>query len=89
MANLDWSQCLAVESLPGKRSGAVVFRATRTPVSAVFENLQVMSVDRLIQEYLERIGSPSMHRYSSSHLTPLMGSDLRVRLRFLAVVVLP
>ena len=51
MANLDWSQCLAVESLPGKRSGAVVFRATRTPVSAVFENLQVMSVDRLIQEF--------------------------------------
>jgi uncharacterized protein (DUF433 family) len=51
MASLDWSQCPAVESVPGKRSGAVVFRGTRTPVSAVFENLQDMSVDQLIQEF--------------------------------------
>jgi uncharacterized protein (DUF433 family) len=40
MANLDWSQCPAVESVPGKRSGAWVFRDTRTPVSTVFENLE-------------------------------------------------
>ena len=51
MASLDWSQCPAVESVPGKRSGAVVFRGTRTPVSAVFENLQDMSVDELMQEF--------------------------------------
>ena len=51
MANLDWSECPAVERVPGKRSGAVVFRGTRTPVSAVFENLQDMSVDQLIQEF--------------------------------------
>ena len=41
MANLDWSQCPAVESIPGKRSGAWVFRDTRTPVSVVFDNLEV------------------------------------------------
>src|ERR1039458_5941774 len=41
MANLDWSQCPAVESIPGKRSGAWVFRGTRMPVSTVFENLQI------------------------------------------------
>lgn len=41
MANLDWSQCPAVESVPGKRSGAWVFRDTRTPVSVVFDNLEV------------------------------------------------
>ena len=41
MANLDWSQCPAVESIPGKRSGAWVFRDTRTPVSFVFDNLEV------------------------------------------------
>jgi uncharacterized protein (DUF433 family) len=29
---LDWSQCPAVESFPGKVSGAWVFRGTRTPV---------------------------------------------------------
>jgi len=41
MAILDWSQCTAVESVPGKRSGAWVFRDTRTPVSVVFDNLEV------------------------------------------------
>lgn len=51
MAALDWSQCPAVESVPGKRSGAWVFRGTRTPVSAVFENIQDMSVDELVDEF--------------------------------------
>jgi uncharacterized protein (DUF433 family) len=51
MANLDWSQCPAVESIPGKRSGAWVFRGTRMPVSTVFENLQDMSVDDLVEEF--------------------------------------
>jgi len=37
---LDWSQCPAVESIPGKVSGAWVFRGTRIPVAAVFENLE-------------------------------------------------
>lgn len=41
MANsLDWSQCSAVESIPGKVSGAWVFKDTRMPVSIVFENLE-------------------------------------------------
>lgn len=40
MSALDWSQCPAVESVPGKVSGAWVFKDTRMPVSAVFENLQ-------------------------------------------------
>ncbi len=48
MANLDWSQCAAVESIPGRLSGAWVFRDTRMPVSAVFENLGAgASVGRL------------------------------------------
>ena len=51
MANHDWSQCPAVESIPGKRSGAWVFRGTRMPVSTVFENLQDMSVDELMEEF--------------------------------------
>ena len=48
---IDWSQCQAVESIPGKRSGAWVFKGTRTPVATVFENLQDMSVDELIEEF--------------------------------------
>jgi uncharacterized protein (DUF433 family) len=38
---LDWSKCPAVESVPGRLSGAWVFKDTRMPVSAVFENLEV------------------------------------------------
>ena len=51
MASLDWSQCPAVECVPGKRSGAWVFKHTRMPVSTVFENLQDMSVDELVEEF--------------------------------------
>jgi uncharacterized protein (DUF433 family) len=40
MSALDWSQCEAVESIPGKVSGAWVFRGTRMPVQTVFENLE-------------------------------------------------
>jgi hypothetical protein len=42
-ATVDWSQCSAVEeSIPGKVSGAWVFRDTRMPVSIVFENLEAV-----------------------------------------------
>jgi uncharacterized protein (DUF433 family) len=40
-----------VESIPGKRSGAWVFKNTRMPVSTVFESLQDISVDRLVEEF--------------------------------------
>jgi uncharacterized protein (DUF433 family) len=49
MANLDWSQCPAVESIPGKVSGAWVFRDTRMPVSIVFENLEAgATIDEIV-----------------------------------------
>jgi uncharacterized protein (DUF433 family) len=37
---LDWSQCPAVERSPDLVSGAWVFRGTRIPVQALFENLE-------------------------------------------------
>jgi uncharacterized protein (DUF433 family) len=40
MPALDWSQCPAVESIPGKVSGAWVFKNNRMPVATVFENLE-------------------------------------------------
>jgi len=49
MASLDWSQCPAVESIPGKVSGAWVFRGTRVPVSAIFENLKCSSLDEVLE----------------------------------------
>jgi uncharacterized protein (DUF433 family) len=51
MATLDWSQCPAVESIPGKRSGAWVFKGTRTPISTVFENIEDMTVEELVEEF--------------------------------------
>ena len=49
---LDWSQCPAVESVPGKVSGAWVFKDTRTPVSVIFENLEDgMTIDEVIEQF--------------------------------------
>lgn len=50
--NLDWSQCPAVESVPGRRSGAWVFEDTRMPVATVFENLEVgASIEEIIEQH--------------------------------------
>lgn len=51
MATLDWSQCPAVESVPGKLSGAWVFRDTRLPVATVIENLEDLSVDEVMEQF--------------------------------------
>lgn len=49
---LDWSKCPAVESVPGKVSGAWVFRGTRMPVAAVFENLEDgLTIDEVAELY--------------------------------------
>jgi len=40
MTMLNWSQCSAVERSADKVSGAWVFRGTRVPVKALFENLE-------------------------------------------------
>ena len=37
---IDWSSCPAVERDPQRVSGAWVFRGTRVPVAALFENLE-------------------------------------------------
>jgi uncharacterized protein (DUF433 family) len=37
---LDWTQCAQVERSPDKVSGAWLFKGTRVPVKALFENLE-------------------------------------------------
>ena len=37
---IDWSDCKAVERDPERVSGAWVFKGTRVPVRALFENLE-------------------------------------------------
>ena len=52
MAALDWSESSAVESVPGKVSGAWVFKGTRTPASVVFENLEDgLTIDEVIEQF--------------------------------------
>jgi uncharacterized protein (DUF433 family) len=52
LAPLDWSQCPAVESVPGRVGGAWVFRDTRMPVSAVFENIEAgATIDEIIEQF--------------------------------------
>ena len=52
MSALDWSRCAAVESVPGKVSGAWVFRGTRMPVATVFENLEDgLTIDEIVEHF--------------------------------------
>lgn len=51
MAAFDWSQCPAVESIPGKVSGAWVFKGTRLPVATVIENLEDLSIDEVMEQF--------------------------------------
>lgn len=49
---IDWAQCAAVESVPGKMSGAWVLRGTRMPVQTIFENLEAgMSVHEITEVF--------------------------------------
>ncbi len=49
----DWSNCPAVESVPGKVSGNWVFKGTRLPVYALFENLEAGAT---IYDFIEWFG---------------------------------
>ncbi len=51
MAPLDWSQCDAVESIPGKVGGAWVFRDTRLPVATIIENLEDLPIEQVMEQF--------------------------------------
>ena len=72
MPNLNWSQCPAVESLPGKLSGAWVFRNTRMPVSIMFENLQAgATIDEIMEWFhLEREQVVAVLEFAARSLDP-------------------
>ena len=47
---VDWSACPAVESVPGRLSGAWVFKGTRIPLSALFDNLAAgATIDNFVE----------------------------------------
>lgn len=37
---IDWSSCPVAERNPGRVTGAWVFRGTRVPIAALFDNLE-------------------------------------------------
>jgi uncharacterized protein (DUF433 family) len=47
---LNWSECPAVEKIPGKVGGVWLFKGTRVPVKALFENLEAGAC---VDEFLE------------------------------------
>ena len=40
-----------MESIPGKVTGAWVFRGTRVPVSAIFENLKCSPIEEILENF--------------------------------------
>ncbi len=50
LSMIDWSSCPAVERDPERYSGAWLFRGTRVPVAALFENLEA---DAPVHEFVE------------------------------------
>ena len=47
---MNWRDCRAIERDPGRVSGAWVFRGTRVPVKALFDNLEDgASVDDFVE----------------------------------------
>jgi uncharacterized protein (DUF433 family) len=72
MPALDWSQCPVVESIPGKVSGAWVFKDTRMPVSIVFENLEAgASIDEIMEWFhLTREQIVTVLKFAARSLDP-------------------
>jgi len=56
---IDWSSCADVERDAERVSGAWVFRGTRVPVAALFENLEE---DASVHDFLEWFPGVSLHQ---------------------------
>ena len=49
--NVFWEGCDAVEQVPGKAGGELVFRGSRTPVSCLWANLGEMNSEEFASNY--------------------------------------
>lgn len=69
---LDWNNCPVVERNPGKVSGAWVFKNTRVPVRALFENLEAgANVDDFLEWFpgVERKQAEAVLEFAEASLT--------------------
>lgn len=67
-----WSQLEAVESRPDKVSGVWVFRGTRVPVAALFENLRDgATIDQFLEWFpgVERVAVEAVLNHEVTMLT--------------------
>jgi len=66
---IDWSECLLVESKPGVQSGAPVLRGTRMPLSAIVDNFDhgVSAAEIAEQFEIPRDCVEAVLMYAKSH----------------------
>lgn len=62
---IDWSGCSAVHRHPGRVSGAWVFRGTRVPVAALFENLEEGASATQFLEWFEGVSADQVREVLS------------------------
>ena len=71
--NTNWVNCVDVEREPSRVSGAWVFKGTRVPVRALFENLEEgASVDDFLEWF------PGVTRQQVDAVLEYVSADLRV-----------
>ncbi len=64
---IDWSTCLSVEHDPQRVSGAWVFKGTRVPVAALFENIEDgAKIDEFVEWFPGVTGKPVYSYYCAS-----------------------
>jgi len=64
---LDWSRCPAIERVPGKVGGVWLFKGTRVPVRALFENIEDGA---RVDEFLEWFPGAPENRPAACSPTP-------------------
>ena len=69
----SWKTCPAVERDPDKVSGAWVFRGTRVPVAALFENLRDGAT---VEQFLDWF--PGVERWPADSVLDHESRDLKV-----------
>ena len=70
---LDWNDCPAVDRNPAKVSGAWLFKGTRVPVRALFENIEGgATVDEFLDWFPgvtpEQVDDVLKHMAGTTHL---------------------
>lgn len=58
---MRWDECSAIERITDKVSGALVFRGTRIPITALFENLVAGSTPQQFVKWFPGVTIEQVH----------------------------